>query len=102
MKFENWLFGKNGALFRAAARGKLDLARELVSLGADVNIASNAGYTPLHRAAENGHADLVRFLLEAGANPTAESRDRKTPLTLATDGGHADVAAILRRRIARP
>ena len=101
MKFENWLFGKDGALFRAAAQGKMDLARELVSLGANVNAASKSGFTPLHRASQNGHADIVRFLVDAGANPAAESRDRKTPLMLATDSGHGEIAAFLRRRIAR-
>jgi len=97
MKYENWLFGKDGALFKAAATGKLELARELIADGANINAASSTGYTPIHRAAQNGHKGMVEFLLENGADAGVESKDNQTPLKLAIQNGHADVATILKK-----
>jgi len=76
MKYENWLFGKDGALFRACSRGKLELAKELVSKGANVNVKSNNGFTSLHRA-----------------------KDNITPLDLAKKNGHSDIYAVLRKNM---
>lgn len=97
--YRDWLFGKDGALFRAAAQGNLDLTKQLAEEGANVNISSNKGFTPLHRASQNGHAQIVKFLIESGANPKAASNDRNTPLTLALDNGHKNIAKILRASI---
>lgn len=53
----------------AACRdGDLELARLLLSAGADVNARDKSGETPLHRAAEEGRTDVVRLLPEAGAD----------------------------------
>lgn len=97
MKYENWLFGKDGALLRASAHGKLALAEELVSTGADVNITSSNGFTPLHRAAQHGHVTVVEFLLSKGAKLKPASKDHDTPLSLAQKNGHEDIAEILRK-----
>lgn len=90
-RFHNWLFGRNGALFRAAAMGNVPLARELVAKGADVRVKSNNGFTALHRAAEKGHADMVTFLLKAGADPGACTRENLTPAQLARQNNHRGV-----------
>ena len=99
MKYENWLFGKDGALFRACSRGKLELAKELVSKGANVNVKSNNGFTSLHRAAQNGHIKLVEFLLGKGVNPSPKAKDNITPLDLAKKNGHSDIYAVLRKNM---
>ncbi len=101
MKYENWLFGKNGALFKASAGGKLALLKELLAEGADINVTSQNGYTPLHRACQNGHADIVGFLLSSGANATAESKDHETPLSLAVKNGRKDIESILREHMSQ-
>ena len=97
MKYENWIFGKNGALLRAAAHGNLDLVRELASAGANVNAISPNGYTPLHRAAQKGHPDIVRFLLDNGASRDVRSVDGQIPESLAIKEGHSGISAILAR-----
>lgn len=95
MKYESWLFGKDGALMRAAAIGRIELVQELVARGANVNIASTNGFTPLHRAAQNGHKAVVEFLLNNGARADAGSNDDKTPSALAILNGHLDIAGLL-------
>ena len=96
MKYENWLFGKDGALLRACSQGKLDLAKELVSKGANVNVKSNNGFTPLHRAAQHGYIKLVEFLLGKGVNPSPKTKDNITPFDLAKANGHKEIAAIFK------
>lgn len=95
VKSQNWMFGKDGALFSASARGDLDLVKELVSLGADVNALSPNGFTPLHRAAQNGHHEIVKILLEHGANPEIAATDNNKPATLARAKGHLQIADLL-------
>ena len=97
MKYENWLFGKDGALFKASVDGKLELVKELVAEGANIDAASRNGYTPLHRASQSGHKDIVEFLLSKGANSTIESKDNQTALKLAVQNGHNDIAEILKQ-----
>lgn len=48
--------------------GHLDIAKLLVTNGAEVNKANNDKETPLHRAVKRGHLKVVDLLLENGAN----------------------------------
>ena len=100
-KYRNWLFGKNGALFQACAKGQLDLVKKLEGLGADINICSPTGFTILHRAAERGHKDVVLFLIEKGLDPKAKSNSDTTPLSLAEEHGHNEIADLLRNHVAK-
>lgn len=95
----NWLFGKDGALFRAAATGELDLARELAEAGANINIRSSSGYTPLHRAAQHGHLEMVEFLLSNNADVAAKTLDDRTAVIMAEEAGHEPTAALLRKHM---
>ena len=95
MKYSSWLFGRDGALFSAAARGKEDLLQELIADGANVNAASGNGYTPLHRAAQNGHEHIVRRLVQQGANVQVLSIDNLSPSDLARKNGHMTIVNLL-------
>jgi uncharacterized protein len=68
----------DNALVYAAARCRIDTARELLVRGANLN-ALPAGFdftgTPLHYAALNGRWKMTDSLLERGANPAG--RDAK-------------------------
>ncbi len=55
----------------AAERGYIDVVKESLRQGVDVNIRTTGGhYTPLHLAAKNGKFDIVVMLMENGANPS--------------------------------
>jgi ankyrin repeat protein len=95
MKYEDWLFGRDGALFRAASKGELDLVKELAADGANIAITSKNGYTPLHRAAQNGHADIVKFLISKGAQPALATANGETALSLARKNNLDEVVKIL-------
>jgi cytohesin len=58
------------ALHEAVVHG-VEMTRVLLAAGADVNAASDAGYTPLHRAASQGLVEVVRLLVAHGADVSA-------------------------------
>jgi ankyrin repeat protein len=79
---------------------RLDLARLLLSHGADVNALDGDHATPLNSSAENdarGHDfAMARLLLSHGANPDiADGGFRNTPLHWALIRSKPDVAAIV-------
>ncbi|MCL2076539.1 MAG: ankyrin repeat domain-containing protein [Betaproteobacteria bacterium] len=74
----------DSALKIAAYNGSLDIVRELVQAGAEID---TEGWTPLIYAAFNGHDDIVEFLLQQGAGIDARSESGMTALMAAARGG---------------
>jgi hypothetical protein len=79
----------------AARAGELDVCRELIKHGADVDQPGWSGYTPLGAAAFAGHELVVRDLLRAGAGPELPSRNGQLPLHLAATSGQVRVVKML-------
>lgn len=46
------------------------MVKILVERGAQVNVQSQNGFTPLYMAAQENHDGVVKFLLNKGANQT--------------------------------
>ena len=65
------------ALHWASDKGRLDVVRELLKAGANVNAVDEDDWTALHLASNNGHLDVVRELLRAGADPTLKNKEGK-------------------------
>ena len=82
-------------LHTCAEKGHLDVARDLIEAGADVNAKDNDGFTPLSICAEKGHLDVARDLIWAGADVNAKDNDGMTPLYMCALGGHLEVARAL-------
>src|SRR5207249_9540392 len=61
--------GGQTALMWAAAEGHGDVVAGLVAMGAKVNAASKAGFTPLLFAVTKGDVPSIKTLLAAGADP---------------------------------
>ncbi|EZA51663.1 BCL-6 corepressor [Ooceraea biroi] len=72
-------------LHEACSKGHLEIAKLLLSYGANVSESANGGIRPLHEAAENGATELVRLLLSYGADPLLATYSGQTPLMLAVD-----------------
>lgn len=100
--------GNQTALTVAAARGNCPMCALLLKLGADLNVVSDSGYTPLMWSLANGSSeDAAELLLKAGAHPDPDAESRiaistsSTPLILAsTNGMTAIVKALLKRNVA--
>lgn len=90
--------GDFSPLVSACCYGRLDLAKRLVEMGADIHAAAGSGFTALMRAARSGNTELVRWLLGLGADVNAVDKDGETALM---HGSDANVAALLLDRGAR-
>jgi ankyrin repeat protein len=73
---------------------RIEIVRELMAAGADVNDLTSKEETPLINASEGGFLDIVTELLAAGADINAE-RQQTTALLSALFMGRADVARVL-------
>jgi ankyrin repeat protein len=79
-------------LMFAALHGQLELARLLISRGADVN---KPGWTPLHYASTGGHLAIMNLLLEHHAYIDASSPNGTTPLMMAAFYGTPSAVKLL-------
>ena len=71
-------------LFLACEEGSLAVVRELITRGANVNLAMlSDNYTPLHVASRLHHVNVVRELLAAGATIDLETDEGATAFSLA-------------------
>ncbi|PIN93850.1 hypothetical protein COU54_01355 [Candidatus Pacearchaeota archaeon CG10_big_fil_rev_8_21_14_0_10_31_24] len=61
----------------------IELMKEFIKKGVDVNHHSKYNYTPLLRAIQCGNLNSVKILVDAGANILQKDTKGKTPLDLA-------------------
>lgn len=99
----------SGAIVMAAAEGKSDMVKFLLSKGADINemgieqptdprYKEDVG-TALHRAVVGGHTEVVTILLEEGADIEVRDLMGKTALDLAREQNNANIAKLLEERV---
>ncbi|XP_029446863.1 ankyrin repeat domain-containing protein 12 isoform X2 [Rhinatrema bivittatum] len=84
-------------LHMAAIRGDVTQVKELIGLGANVNVKDFAGWTPLHEACNMGYYDVAKVLIAAGADVNTQGLDDDTPLHDAASSGHRDIVKLLLR-----
>ena len=83
------------ALSIAITNSNLEMCKELMSLGANVNHVNEIGVMPLLTAAVNGYIQVVEELIRNGAEVDKVSRGYGSALHQAASGGHTDVVKIL-------
>ena len=72
-----------------------DVARLLISSGANTNLRDSFGLTALHYAAEKGSSNMVELLISHGAEPTIADDCGMTALHRAAEKGHENTAKFL-------
>ena len=87
----------NKKLLDATYFGNIDVVKELLEKGADVNAKDKHGWTPLHAAATAGHTEIAKLLIDKGANVNATDDNGNTPSYGATYGGYTDIAELLQQ-----
>jgi cytohesin len=86
-------FGGLTALLYAARDGCYECAEAMIERGADVNMPTTEGATPLMMALDNDNNDVAKLLLDKGANPGVWDWYGRTALYIAVDrkaGGSND------------
>jgi ankyrin repeat protein len=61
----------------------LNLVRDLIALGANVNWQDSRGWTPLHIFTFYNHLEIVRMLLDAGADKKIPDNEGRLPYDFA-------------------
>jgi hypothetical protein len=86
----------NEELLVAARKSNVELVKALLAKGADVNVKSPYGATPLFFACDRGNAEIVKILLDAGADPNVQDTFYKaTPLGWAAGKKNPEVLRLL-------
>jgi hypothetical protein len=83
--------------------GRIDILKELIDAGADVNLASQhqrpnqqTNVTPISNAAANGHTEAITALILAGADPNISCEPSGfTAIHWAAESGHAQAITAL-------
>ncbi|XP_069794212.1 KN motif and ankyrin repeat domain-containing protein 4-like [Narcine bancroftii] len=84
------------ALMLAVCHGRIDVAKALLSSGANVNIQDSDGSTALMCASEHGHVEIVKLLLaQPECNSALTDKDGSTAMNIALQAGEKDIAELL-------
>jgi len=79
----------------AAEGGNLEVVKQHIADGADVNEKDDSEWTPLHNATLNGHKEIAELLIAKGADVNAKDDTDWTPLHHAARWGRKEVAELL-------
>jgi ankyrin len=85
-------------LLAAIQRRQSGVIDALLKHGANVNVLSSQGDSPLHTATVRGDLNLIKVLLDHGANPNLKSKYGQTPLHQVAGTDLHDVAKLLLSR----
>lgn len=76
-------------------KNKIDEIKELIKRGADVNLETNKGHTPLIIASLNYYPEIVKLLIEAGADVNIGSNRGLYPLRQAVIRDDIEIVRLL-------
>ena len=79
----------------ACSAGRLDIARQLIESGADVNWTNENGSTCLLYAASRDRIPLADLLLSSGADVNRRDKQGATALHRAASRGHVEMVQLL-------
>lgn len=82
---------KDGPLIAASARNHLFTVDILLKAGADPNIQTKSGWSPLHYAIHNGNEEMAALIIKHSPNPNLETLNGIRPLHFAAQRGLATI-----------
>jgi len=83
-------------LLIAVSIDNIDLVKELVNKGADIDLPNNVdNFTPLLRAIVLDHTKIARYLIDNGANIEARTNYQETALIVAARKNNAEIVELI-------
>jgi ankyrin repeat protein len=93
-KADDW-FNAHESVHKAASGGNIEVLKQHLAAGGDVNAKAEGGGTPLHLAGFKGHKEIAKLLITKGANVNAKAEGGGTALHATAWEGHKEVAELL-------
>jgi len=81
----------------AADSGNIEVVKQHLAAGTDVNAKDWFENTPLHWAAMESHKEIAELLIANGANVNAKDYQGGTPLDRAEEAEHTEIANLLHK-----
>ena len=85
------------SIHEAAGTGNIDVVKQHLAAGTDVDAKDAAPWTPLHWAAREGHKEIVELLIAEGVDVNVVSDSGNTPLDGAIQDNQPEIADLLRK-----
>jgi len=82
------------SIYDAVEDGNIEVVKQHLAAGTDVNSKDKDGWTPLHEAASEGHNKIIELLVAKGAVVNAKDDDGETPVDAAAN---PETAELLRK-----
>jgi len=82
-------------MMQAALNGNVNVIRDAIDKGYDVNATDTEQHTVLMMAAYNGHAEIISMLLDHGAGTDARDNLQRTALMYASTGPFNETVELL-------
>ena len=76
-------------------KNKLDILELLIKCSVDIDVADNAGRTPLFEAIESGNIKIAKLLINNGVRLNITDYSGHTPLYWASREGNEEIVKIL-------
>ena len=85
----------NLRLVEASKDGRLEVVKDAIASGADIETQTKDGSTPLNLASQKGYTEIVKLLLESNADVNIAHTSDSTPLYIASQNGHSQIIKLL-------
>ena len=85
----------NVSMHEAALNGQLEMVKDLLGKGLNVNLKDQDGRTPLMYASFNGYVEIIQLLIDNGAQVNVFDSYGRTPLMMASSGPYPEAVKIL-------
>ena len=89
--------GENGdtALMKATKEGSIEIVRDLIAEGAEIDLRNNDGNNALWFACFGNHVELINFLIDAGINIDNQNDNGATALMYVASAGKTELVKLL-------
>ena len=91
--------GPSVDIHKAAKEGNIEVVKQHIAAGTDVNAKNENGFTPLHIAVSKGYKEVAELLVTNGADVNTKDNG-STPLHKAAQFGHKEIVELLINKVA--